>query len=361
MSEEQRLQSLDHLIELITVRASIDFEFRRAVGSLVDDLKYVSAALCRDAQFWRLNRAFHSVHIPSLIAILTMLENIDEMKSVSEDEQHQINSSIHRAAQLASAARERIERAELNKAAVELDVLAEYAPETTKPFKKASLFERTRERIVSTSDTTLQTAKGGVEALPTVIGGLKAGVATSFARVTAVPMLASNVQKTLSGMMSDAVAKPINMRLRAGSKALTHGTGAGVGIGVVAAALFPPLLPLSAGGAVLVAMRAWQTEMQAARKLGEQERRQRIAELKVERSAALFQLTNGASSVQMETDELSLTLDAETGEADAMILKGEHAGRAWSDLSMTEKAEVVSLFAHGADILLKILALGTET
>ena len=106
----------------------------------------------------------------------------------------------------------------------------------------------------------------------------------------------------------------------------------------MAAALFPPLLPLSAGGAVLVAMRAWQTEVQAARKLGEQERRQRIAELKVERSAALFQLTNGASSVQMETDELSLTLDAETGEADAMILKGEHAGRAWSDLSRTEKA-----------------------
>jgi hypothetical protein len=128
----------------------------------------------------------------------------------------------------------------------------------------------------------------------------------------------------------------------------------------MAAVLFPPLVPVSAGAGVLVALRSWKNEMQKAQCLNEQQREQRIAQLQAERKAALLQLTNGAPSVQMETEELSLTLDVETGEADALILKGEHAGRTWSDLSPLEKAEAVSLFAQGADAFLKILEFGSE-
>jgi hypothetical protein len=361
ISKNERLRSLDQLVLLVEKRSLADYDFKRATGSLSHNLKYVSDALCRDDDVWRMNRAFHAVHVPSLLVILSMLDDIDDMKSISEDERHQLYSSIHRAALLASSARERIEQSMLTEAKLELSVLANYAPTNPQEFKKASLFERTRDGVLAASNTTLQRAKNSVATAPDMIGALKDGVLTSLDRAHAVPTLASNLQQTLAGMVSDNVTKPIGMRLQASSKALTHGTGAGVGLGVVAAVLFPPLVPVSAGAGILVAMRSWRAEMLKARALHGQEREERIAELAVERSAALFQLTNGASSVQMETEELSLTLDAKAGKADALILKGEHAGRTWSDLSPLEKAETVSLFAQGADAILKILEIGSES
>ncbi|WP_425038877.1 hypothetical protein [Primorskyibacter sp. S187A] len=360
-SKEERLSNLDQLALLIENRSLVDYDFKRATGSLAEDLKFTSDALCRDDEVWRMNRAFHAVHVPSLLAIMSMLDDIDDMKSISEDEQHQLYCSIHRAAQLASSARERIEQSALMEAKVELSVLANYAPPAPQAFRKASLLERTRDGVLSVSNTTLQRAKNSVETAPKIIDALKGGVSTSLDRAQAVPTLAANLHQTLAGLVSDNVTKPIEMRLQASGKALTHGTGAGVGLGVVAAVLFPPLVPVSAGAGILVAMRSWRTEMQKARALHGQEREERIAELRAERSAALLQLTNGASSVQMETEELSLTIDAGTGEADALILKGEHAGRTWSDLSPLEKAETVSSFAQGADALLKILEFGNES
>ena len=291
---------------------------------------------------------------------MSMLENVDEMKSVSDDDRHQIYSSVNRAAQLATSARDRIEQSALTKTKIELSVLAEYAPGTAQNFEKASFFERTRDGVLSASNTTLQKARSSVEAVPNMVDALKDGVSTSLDRANAVPVLASNLQKVLAGVVSDNVTKPIGMRLQASGKALAHGTGAGVGLGVMAAVLFPPLLPVSAGTAILVAMRSWRKEMQRATELNGKEREERIAELKAERAAALLQLTHGASSVQMETEELSLTLDAETGEVGALILKGQHSGRTWSDLSVLEKAETVSLFAEGAEVLLNILEIGSE-
>lgn len=360
ISDEERLHALDQLVLLVENRSVVDYDFKRATGSLAQDLKFVSDALRHDANLWRMNRAFHAVHAPSFLAIMSMLDSIDEMKSVNDEERLQINGSIYRAAQLASSARERIEKSTLAEAKVELSVLANYAPSTPEEFQKASLFERTRDGVLSASNTSLQKAKSSVSSIPNIVGVLKDGVSTSLGRAGAVSIIASNLQRTLSGVMSDNVTSPIRMRLQASRKALTHGAGTGVGLGVMAAVLFPPLLPVSAGAAVLVAMRSWRTEMQKAHELNGQERYERIAELRAERAAALLQLTNGASSVQMETEELSLTLDAETGEADALILKGKHAGRTWSDLSTLEKAETVSLFAQSADALLKILEFGTE-
>ena len=360
ISKEDRLSDLDQLALTVENRSLGDYDFKRATGTLAQDLISLSDALRRDADLWRMNRAFHAVHVPSFLAIMSMLDDIDDMKSISEDERHQLYSSIHRAAQLASTARERIEQSVLTEAKVELGVLANYAPTSPKEFKKASIFERTRDGLVSASNTTLHRAKNSVEAIPNIAGALKDSVTNSVERANAVPTLVSNLQRTLSGTFSDNVTKPIGMRLQASGKALTHGAGAGVGLGAMAAVLFPPLLPISAGAGILVALHSWKKEMQKAQSLNEQQREQRIAELQAERTAALLQLTNGAPSVQMETEELSLTLDAETGEADALILKGEHAGRAWSDLSPIEKAETLSLFAQSADAILKILEFGSE-
>ncbi|WP_170566034.1 hypothetical protein [Ruegeria atlantica] len=359
-SNEERLRSLDQLALLVENRSLIDYDFNRAIGMLTQDLNFISDAIRRDTNAWKLNRAFHAVHVPSFFAVMSMLDNIDEMISVKEDERHEIYTSINRAAQLASSARERIEQAAIVEAKVELSVLASYAPTTAQEFKKASLFERTRDGVLSASNTTLQRAKNSVDVVPNMVGALKEGVSASLERANAVPVLASNLQRTLGGVMSDNITRPIAMRLQAGGKALTRGAGAGVGLGVTAAILFPPFLPVSAGAAILVAMQSWRKEMEKAQRLSGQERDERIAELKAERAMALLQLTNGAPSVQMENEEFSLTLDAETGEADALILKGEHSGRTWSELSPLEKAETVALYAQGADALLKILDFGSE-
>lgn len=360
ISIDERLNSLEQLISLVEHRSLSDYEFKRATGSLANDVQFISKALRRDPNLWRMNRSFHAVHVPSFLAIVSMLDNIDDMKSVNDDDRHQIYSSVHRAVQLASKARERIEQSALLKTQVEVEVLADYAPASTEKFQKATVLERAREGLFSVSKTTFDSTKTTVEAIPNLAGLLRGGVTNSLNRANAVLVLASNLQRTFSGTLSDTLIKPIGMRLQASGKALAHGTGAGVGLGVMAAVLFPPLVPVSAGAGILVALRSWKKEVQKAQSLNERQREQRIAELEAERKTVLLQLTNGAPSVQMETDELSLTLNAETGEADALILKGEYAGRTWSDLSPLEKAETVSLFAQGADVILKILELGSE-
>ena len=358
--DEERLNDLTQLASLVADRSESDFEFRRATGTLAKDIDYISNALRRNGEAWRMNRAFHSVHVPSFIAVVTMLSDIDDMKSISEDERHQLYSSIHRAAQLASTARERLEQSALKETQVEIGVLADYAPANSEAYKHPSMFERTRDGFFSASNSVLGKAKTSVEALPSMTGVLKEGVNSSLERANAVPILASNLQRTLTGTFSDTVTKPIGMRLKASGKALTHGAGAGVGLGAMAAVLFPPLVPISAGAGILVALRSWQNEMQKAQNLNTLLREQRIAELQAERKAALLQLTNGAPSLQMETDALSLTLNAETGEADALILKGQHSGRTWSDLTVIEKAETASFVAQGAGAILRILEIVGE-
>ena len=358
--EEERARNLDELAQAIRARSSGDPDFNRAVGAMEEDLSYILNALRSDPETWRLNRAFHTVHVPSFLAIVSMMRNIDDMNSVTGEERLQIYEAIHRAGQLVSDARHDIERVALHKAMVRVQVLAQQAPPAAQPFEKASFYDRALGGIKSASKSSLNTVSSGATALPNVVGRAKDSMASSLGRVSAVPLLAANLQKTLSGVISDNVTKPIQMRLQAGEKALKYGVGAGVGIGVVTAVLFPPLLPISAGGAVLAAMRGWRTEMEAARKLNEAEREKRLSELKAERSAALLHLTNGASSFQMETDEMNLTVDVDTGEAEAVILKGKHTGRSWSDLDVAEKAEVVSILTESTEVILDILNFGKE-
>jgi hypothetical protein len=169
-------------------------------------------------------------------------------------------------------------------------------------------------------------------------------------------MFAKSLQKSVTGAMSDTVAKPITMRLQAGTRALENGIGTGVGLGAIAGVLFPPLLPLTAGGAVLATMKTWRSEMASAQALNAAEREVRLAELGAERAAALAQLTQGSGALQMETEDLSMTLDAHTGQADAIVLSGAHAGSLWSSLSVSEKAEATINFAAGASAILEILA-----
>lgn len=348
---ETRTQALDVLGKAVAARASSDRQFRRAIGTLTEDLAYIRAALLADPDLWRLNRAFHAVHVPSLHSVVLVLEDVDQMASVTSDDAHQMHVALSRAALLARAARERIEQAALTDTQVELDVLASQAPTPAQPLQKPSMFIRAMDGVASASETAWDGARSGAAAMPGLLGSLQDGVT----RAGSVPVLARNLQKTVTGAVSDAVTRPLSMRLSAGQRALQNGLGAGVGLGVVIGVLCPPLLPLSAGGAVLAAMRTWRRDMDRANALNAQEKSERIAQLQAERAAALKQLTEGASALQMENEDLSLTVDVETGEADAVILRGEYEGRMWSSLSVREKAELAVLLANCADCILGIL------
>ncbi|MEX0349207.1 MAG: hypothetical protein AB3N15_07245 [Paracoccaceae bacterium] len=352
-----RLETLQVLRDLTEKRATSDRAFRRAIGTLAEDIDIVFDSLARDPNAWRLNRAFHTVHVPSMIAAFSMLDESAAMQSASDEEKHQILASVSRAASLARAARHKIEQVALTDAKIELDVLASYAKPPATPFKKSSMFTRALDNVSDASQSAWESTKSTVSAIPDLSGSIQDGLAGAMSRLSSVPKLAGNLQKTVSGSVSDVIIQPVSMRLNAGGRAVGTGVGAGVGLGVVIGVLCPPLLPLTAGGAVLAAMRTWRKEMDNARALNEAEREQRIVQLKAERTAALMQLTQGADALQMESDELSLTLDVETGEADAVILDGEYSGRTWSSLTSVEKAEVATGVAAASFDLLRILDL----
>ncbi|MEP4199187.1 MAG: hypothetical protein ABJL99_26470 [Aliishimia sp.] len=254
----ERLRNLELLSELVQARTETNHEFKRAVGTLDEDLKYVVDALRADPDKWRLNRSFHAVHAPSLTAVIFMLDDVDRMTSVTQDEMHEIFSSVSRAALLARTARQRIEQATLTDAKVELEVLSGYAPEPSKPYKKPSMFSRAIGSVASVSENVWDGAKSSVTSVPNIVGGLQDSASNVVSRAASVSLLTANFQKTLAGHLSDNISKPISMRLKAGGRALENGIGAGVGIGVVVGVLCPPLLPVTAGGAVLAALHTWR-------------------------------------------------------------------------------------------------------
>ena len=357
ISEKQG--NLQSIIKRVEEQSAANSDVRRAVGTLTEDLTYVSTALDRDPELWRLNRSFHIVHVPSFIAVLSFLGEIDQMRSLSDEDAHQMLSSLNRASSLAIEARQRIEQVKLSEAKVELDVLSEYAPAPSETYREASLVARTVDNVSALSDTIWKGAKSGAAQAPSLLGSLQNGASSTLFRAASLPKLAANFQKSVSGTLSDTVTKPISMRLDASGRALKHGWGTGVGLGVVAGVLCPPLLPVTAGGAVLVAMRTWRKEMDKASALNDAEREQREAELRAERAAALQQLAQGAAALQMENDELNITLDVETGEADAVILKGEHTGSTWSNLTPVEKTEVAAGLTEVAFNLLGIIKIAS--
>ncbi|MBM7067165.1 hypothetical protein [Actibacterium sp. 188UL27-1] len=102
-------------------------------------------------------------------------------------------------------------------------------------------------------------------------------------------------------------------------------------------------------------MRTWRTEIDRAQTLHDADRAKRMADLQQQRIAALQQLAHGAAALQVETDNLSLMIDVETGEADAIILTGEHEGRTWSSLGISEQADLAASLAKTAGSILKIL------
>lgn len=355
---EDRFRNLNLLVQFVSAQPVQGSVVRRAAQGIEPDLRYLMNALESDPETWRLNRAFHAVHVPSLIAVMTLLSGLDDRTVVTREDQQQITTAFQQADQLVHQARQRVERAMLDKAKIELEVLADYVSSSPAPVETGP--RALLDRLQGASVWSVRAIRAGGAGVASLSDRVKRGVAASGERASAVPVLVSNLQKTLTGAVADRLGKPIERRLQASGTALKYGVGTGLGIGVVTAIVFPPLLPLSAGGAVIAALRGWQTDMTATARLGEAERVSRIAALRAERTAALRQLAHGADVFQMETDAVNLTVDVETGDVEAVLLEGDYAGRSWSDLTALEKAEVLSFFAQGADIVWKILTLAGD-
>jgi len=299
---DEKLEQLTQLSALVAQRMAADRDFKRAVGSLKEDVDYIAEGLRRDPVSWRSNRAFHAVHVPSLIAVIAVLEDVDAMASVTPDAHHQIMASLHQAVALARDARGRLEQAALNTMKTELDVLSSYAPAPAEPYKKPSLLSRAVGGVSSASETMWDGVKSGTSSVPGLAAGLQGGVADAKARITTVPLLADNLRKMVSGTVYDTVAAPVQMRLKAGQNALSSGVQTGVGLGVVVGILCPPLLPVTAGGAVLAAMRTWRVEMERAEHQNAQERDARIAALSDER-VEFASLSSGIVRILMSAGE----------------------------------------------------------
>ena len=218
-----RLPNLDSLIEMVETRSTSSGDFRRAVGELSTDLTYIRAALCDDPEKWRMNRAFHIVHVPSFLATMTLLDEVDQLKSVSKEDRHQILASVHRASLLAQEARNRIEQVILADAKVELGVLSDYAPMPSQPYTEPSFVSRTVDNASSLSESVWDVAKSGASQVPGLVGALQGGLSSTFYRAGSLPKLAASFQKSLAGTLSDTVPKPISMRLNVSGQDLKYG------------------------------------------------------------------------------------------------------------------------------------------
>jgi hypothetical protein len=132
-ADEGRLRDLNFLVQSISAQPVRGSVFRRVARDMEPDLRYLMTALEGDPEIWRLNRAFHTVHVPSFVAVMTLLSGLEEMTGVTREDQKQITMAFQQAAQLVHQARQRVERAVFDKAKIELDVLADYVPKTPVP------------------------------------------------------------------------------------------------------------------------------------------------------------------------------------------------------------------------------------
>jgi hypothetical protein len=231
-AEDDRAETLAALQHAAIRIAKRNSTFKRAIGSLIADLEVIIAAIGRDPEIWRLNRAFHVVHAPSLSAVLAVFDDadpnfdsVDKMATVDDAEMHQIYASLHQAVQLATQARDRIERAKVTDAKVELNVLADAAPTPKVPFAPATLFTRTWDGVAATSQDAWAGAKSGLTSLPGFVGRIKGGAEGAVARVGAVPVLAANLQKSVAGVLRMASQRQSRCGCRPAPRPCSTGWG----------------------------------------------------------------------------------------------------------------------------------------
>ncbi|WP_420862928.1 hypothetical protein [Algirhabdus cladophorae] len=81
----------------------------------------------KDPACWRFNLAFYAVHLPSLIAVVTYLDDLVSMTGIDEGEKRQILKALHQAKSLAATARQTPQEKVPTDLKVKAKVLSNYA------------------------------------------------------------------------------------------------------------------------------------------------------------------------------------------------------------------------------------------
>lgn len=349
MPADERLTAIKALHDDLLAEGRKDRSFEAAVAPIRADLRAISGHLLLDPSRFRRTRSLHAVHVPSLHAAVRLWAAMDEDRSVAAEERERILIAFRRSAGLFREAREKLGAAVAFDALVEIETLADRAPlpptETT-PAAEGGWARRAAGTLRSVTSAEVLTGMAGATMtnIETRAGGLI--------------RLGGALGRSFTGTLLDNLTTPVVVRLGASRRAIEEGVGTGVGLGIIIGVLCPPLLPLTAGGAVLAALDGYNHGVRDLTAVRGREREERLTRLVAERAAALREIAGGASSLQMETEDLSLTLNAETGEADAVLLSGTHEGRSWSALSARERDEVIRERKGGSgEDILNILAL----
>ncbi|MBW3243421.1 hypothetical protein KUV57_12175 [Epibacterium sp. DP7N7-1] len=342
----------------ILARSSDDRAFKRAIGDIATDLLAIEAHLERDPDCWRKTRALHAVHVPSLAAAVKIYEQIDRSTDAFCEERDAIFAAFSRTGALFRKARATLDADLASRARIEAEVLADRAPEPVPVAEPASLLGRARARISSFS----------IGAIDRVSDTAGAALSDLGVRFMSIPKISGSIGSVIWETFSGRVAAPVGIRLAASQRAISDGLEAGTGFGIVIGILCPPLLPIAAGGAVLTALASYSDGVDQLTAADSQEREARWVELREQRAQALRELAHGSSALQIESEDLSVTVDVETGQADAIVLSGPLTGRSYSSLSEAERADIQSSVLRDADrdkpgsgwLLLDILATGAS-
>lgn len=349
MPADERLTAIKALHDDLLAEGRKDRSFEAAIEPIRADLRAISGHLLMDPSRFRRTRSLHAVHIPSLHTAVRLWAAMDQDRTVAAAERERILTAFRRSAGLFRESREKLGAAVAFDALVEIETLADRAPPL--PVETASV---AMSGWASRAAGTLRSVTS-TEALTGLAGTAWSDITT---RMGGFGRLGGSLGRSVSGALRDNLTTPVSVRLAASARAIEAGVTTGAGLGIIIGVLCPPLLPLTAGGAVLAALDSYNDGVRDLTALRGREREERLARLAEERTRALREIAGGASSLQMETEDLSLTLNAETGEVDAMLLSGKYAGRSWSVLSAREREKVLreGRSKSGGDIL-DILAL----
>ncbi|WP_027234373.1 hypothetical protein [Leisingera caerulea] len=339
MTHEQRLAQLRELHRTIAEIARQDVSFRRAIGRIPDEVESLIAHLARDPECWRLTRSLHAVHVPSFAAAVGLYAQMPSGSDEFAEDRAAIHTAFSRAETLFAQARNTLDAGIVCRARLEAEALADRAPLPAPAPEPSGRFGRITSGLGSLGAS-------AVSSFSDTAGGMFEGVAT---RVAALPKLGSALGGSFIDLVSENVTSPVAVRLGASRSAIASAAATGTGLGVAIGILCPPLLPLAAGGAVLAALDAYSQGVDELSALEAAERDKRRQALAASRAQALRELAFGAGALQIESPDLSLTVDAETGAADAVVLSGPHAGRSYSSLTDEERAEIQSRVRRGSN------------
>jgi hypothetical protein len=300
--------------------------------AFIEDLDYLDEAYLKDPAAFRKNRALTAVHLPG---ILTGLEALIQMQNDGADPDKTAQLETEIATCFAAAAQARAVLAQNATTAVEIE--AAVLKEAINPIHGSAAEQQTPNEgsrsIIGQIDGL---SRSGGKA---ILGGLTFGRDrvseignTAADRLGAGAGLATTY---LSGLVEDGidmVTSPIARRVNAISSALSTASTSAIVGGLVTAVVFPPAVPFAVGLALLDGTSTYADALESEQNRADHDRSQRRSARQEEISNKLGKFRGRSPVIRMETQHVHVTMNAQTGQSQGIILTGRHAGDSLMDL-----------------------------